>query len=796
MKVQSILQSENQECGLACLAMIATAHGHNVNLAALRRQLQISVRGVNLAQLIGQAQRIGFSSRAVRLELDELEKLQVPCVLHWDMNHYVVLEKVGPKKIIIHDPAQGKRVMTPREVSPHFTGIALELSPNAEFKKVKKPPRVRLRELTGPIVGIKRALTNILVMAIGLEITGLLIPQVTQWVVDGALVSSDKELLLVAVLGGGVLALVEFLIRMARGWMTLRLNQQLAIQWAANLFQHLMGLPWLFFDKRSLGDISTRFQSLESIRKIMAEGAISGFMDGIVTVLTLGMMILYSPKLAAIVSCAVLLYLITRFVFYRPLRDATEERIVLFAKENSYFLESIRAVVPIKQYAMVPWRVSNWRNLMADTQNRDVKTERLKMIFSSVNTLIFGIEAMALLYVGGLQVLGRELSLGMLLAFIAYKEQFTKRASSFIDLLIDIRMLGMHAERIAEIALEEPENEGFGSERRDLGPLPGSIELRNVSFRYSESDPWILQDFSLTIQDGESVAIVGESGCGKTTVLKLMTGMLRPVSGEVLIGGVNIHKLHIDDIRRMAGVIMQEDQLLAGTLAQNITCFEPEVDWDRLKEAATQACIHDTITAMGMGYETLVSELGVSLSGGQKQRILLARLLYRKPKIIVLDEATSHLDLESELHVVQALRTVQATRVSIAHRPQTIALSERIVRIDRGKIVEDVKVADLKAAQLAAQGAPAQLTDQTPQQLTDQASQQGTGQAEGRPAEQGEGQPAEQGEGQAGEQEAGQAESRPGGAEAAQPSEEQTSQAAWWAARWAARQRRKRSGGR
>ena len=696
MKVQSILQSENQECGLACLAMIATAYGHNVSLAELRRKMPPSVRGVNLAQLINYAQRTGFSARPVRLELEELEKLQVPCVLHWDMNHYVVMERVRGKKVVIHDPGKGKRVMSLREVSPHFTGIALELSPNASFQKVKKAPRVKLRELTGTMVGLKMALTNILVMAIGLEIVGLLVPQVTQWVVDGALVTSDKDLLLVAVLGGGVLALVEFLIRMARGWMTLRLNQQLAIQWAANLFQHLMGLPWLFFDKRSLGDISTRFQSLESIRKTLAEGAISGLMDGAVTILTLGMMLLYSPKLAGIVVVAVLLYLIARFVFYRPLRDASEERIVLFGRENSYFLESIRAVVPIKQYGMTPWRVSNWRNRMADTQNRDVKTEKLKMIFSSVNTLIFGIESMALLYVGGMQVLSRELSLGMLLAFIAYKEQFTKRASSFIDLVIDIRMLGMHAERIAEIALEEPEDREFGAERRQLKALTGDIEFRNVSFRYSEHDPWILKDLSLTIPDGQSVAVVGPSGCGKTTVLKLLTGMLRPVSGEVFIGGVNIRTLHIDDIRKMAGVIMQDDQLLAGTLAQNITCFEPEVDWDRLRQAATQACIHDTIESMAMGYETLVSELGVSISGGQKQRILLARLLYRAPKIIVLDEATSHLDLESELHVVQALRSVPVTRVSIAHRPQTIALSERIVRIDQGKVAEDVMTADLQ----------------------------------------------------------------------------------------------------
>lgn len=692
MRIQSILQSENQECGLACLAMIATAYGCNMSLAELRRKFPPSVRGVSLARLISHAQYVGLSARAIRLELDELDKLQMPSVLHWDMNHYVVLEKVRRGKILIHDPAKGKRIMTVKEASSHFTGIALELLPNASFKRVKKPPRVKLRDLTGNMTGLRTALLNVLVMSIGLEIVSLLIPQVTQWVVDGALVSSDKDLLLVAVLGGGVLVLMEFIIRTARGWMMLRLNQQLAIQWAANLFRHLMSLPWLFFDKRSLGDISTRFQSLEVIRKTLAQGAVSGLMDGAVTILTLGMMLLYSLKLAGIVVTAVLLYLLARLAFYRPLRDASEERIVLFARENSYFLESIRAVVPIKQYAMTALRVSNWRNLMADTQNRDVKTERLKMMFSSINMLVFGMETMSLLYVGGVQVLNRELSLGMLLAFMAYKSQFTQRASSFIDLIIDVRMLGMHAERIAEIALEEPEEKDFGQAHRDLKGLTGDIEFRNVSFRYSGNEPWILRDFSLTIKEGESVAIVGPSGCGKTTVLKLLTGMIQPVRGEVYMGGVNIRLLHIEDIRRMVGVIMQDDQLLAGTLAQNITCFEPEVDWDRLIDASTRACIHDTISAMAMGYDTLVSELGGSISGGQRQRIFLARLLYRAPKIIVLDEATSHLDLENELHVAQALRSVKATRVSIAHRPQTIALSERVVSIDQGGAVEDLRI--------------------------------------------------------------------------------------------------------
>lgn len=697
MRIKPILQAEAQECGVACLAMINSAYGSMGGLAELRRRFPASTRGTTLAQLVDQAQHIGFSSRPLRLELDEIQKLRVPCILHWNLNHFVVLQKISGQHVTILDPACGSRVLNLSEVSRHFTGVALELSPNAAFTPVAARPRIRLKDLIGHVVGLKRALSHILVLALALEIMSLLTPQVTQWVVDGALVSADDHLLLIAILGGGLLILMDFVVRMAQGWMALRLNQQLSIQWAANLFDHLMRLPWGFFEKRSLGDIAARFSSLGAIQSVLAHGAITGLLDGLVTLVTLGMMFLYSTTLSCIVLAALVLYGLVRWAFYRPLREASEERIVLSAKENSYFLESIRAVLPLKLFGMTPLRVATWQNMVADVQNRDVKTQRMLLAFSGANTLIFGLEGMLLLYIGGLWVIDHRLSLGMLLAFIAYKSQFTSRASRLIDLVIEVRMLSLHAERVADIALEPPEP----NESTVTAPevLDARIEFRNVSFRYAEGEPWILKNFSLTIEAGESVAIVGRSGCGKSTLFKLLLGLLQPSEGDVLIGGVRVRQLGPAAVRKVVGVVMQEDRLLAGTLAENIACFSPDSDRERIKAAAIQARIHNTIATMPMGYETLVSELGSSLSGGQKQRVLLARVLYGEPRIIALDEATSHLDLHSEQHVIRALQQLKATRIAIAHRPETIALAERLVRIDGGMIVEDVRIADVMVAQ-------------------------------------------------------------------------------------------------
>lgn len=594
--------------------------------------------------------------------------------------------------ITILDPAVGKRVVSFAEVSKKFTGVALEVTPTAEFKPADLRRKIRLRDLIGKVFGLKRALTQIILLAIGLEAVALATPLITQWVVDGALVSGDRDLLLLTVLGGGLLMIVQFLLSMARGWIGLRMNQQLSIQFTANLFSHLLKLPLSFFEKRHIGDITSRFGSLHAIRGVLTSGAVSALLDGVMTVVTLGMMFLFSPTLSMVVLGALALYFALRWASYAAFRDANEERIVLSAKENSFFLETIRAAQPLKLFNRAPERLARWQNLMVDVQNRDLTTQKMELWFGSANTLIFGVEGMLILYLGGTAVLGQQMTLGMLLAFMAYKAQFSGRASALINLLMEIKMLSLHAERLADIALEKPELET--AFETDLSRLSPRIEVRNVSFRYAEGEPWVLRDCSLVIEAGEHVAIVGGSGCGKSTLLKLILGLLEPNEGEIRIGergATSLKQLGAHQFRSMIGTVMQNDTLLAGSIAENIACFDPQIDYAQVEVVAALAQMHEEIIAMPMGYQTLVGDMGSTLSGGQKQRILLARALYKQPKILALDEATSALDTDNERKVNAAIKNLPLTRITIAHRAETIASAHRVIVLSQGRVEREMR---------------------------------------------------------------------------------------------------------
>jgi ATP-binding cassette, subfamily B, bacterial CvaB/MchF/RaxB len=465
-------------------------------------------------------------------------------------------------------------------------------------------------------------------------------------------------------------------------------------------------LPVDFFEKRHLGDIVSRFGSVGAIQRTLTTSVIEAILDGIMSVAALGMMLLYSPMLTAVVLIAVAAYALLRWAAYRPFRDATAERLVVAARENTHFLESLRAIVPLKLFGREQERRARWQNLLIEVQNRDVRTAKMSIAFSTANTFIFGLENLVVLWLGAGLVMQTStqgqavFTIGMLFAFISYKGQLTGRMTALINFAVDIKMLGLHAERLADIALAEPEKDTVPDNALDH--LQPRIELRNVSFRYGEGEPWILKDTSLVLEPGESVAIVGPSGCGKTTLLKIILGLRKPVEGEVLYGGLPVRQLGLQNYRRLIGTVMQEDTLLAGSIADNISFFDVHSDVARVDECAKLAAVHDDIVRMPMGYQTLVGDMGSSLSGGQKQRVLLARALYKQPKVLALDEATSHLDIANEKQVTQALSKMQITRIIVAHRPETIAGAQRVVVLQDGKVHELRQVKPLSDQQTQA----------------------------------------------------------------------------------------------
>ncbi|HUL55985.1 MAG TPA: peptidase domain-containing ABC transporter [Usitatibacter sp.] len=682
------LQTEAAECGLASLGMVASFHGHRIDLAGMRRRFTVSLKGATLAYLMQVAGRLHLAPRPLKLELDELAHLRMPCVLHWDMNHFVVLRSADSRGAVVHDPAFGVRRLTLDEVSKHFTGIALELSPTPEFHPADDRRHVRLRDLLGPVVGLKRSLAQVFILALALQAIAVVMPFYMQWAVDGAVVSADRDLLTVLGLGFLLLALVQVSLTALRSWVVLYLGTNLNLQWLASVFTHLLRLPVSWFEKRHLGDVVSRFGAVNSIQRTMTSSFVEALIDGVMAVATAAMMIVYSAALTTVAASAVAAYGMLRWAFYDPLRRATEEHIVHTAKQQSHFLETVRGVQSIKLFGRQEERRSRWLNLVVDAVNQDLAAQKLGLGFRSANGLVFGVERIAIVWLGALSILDGGFSVGMLFAFMAYKDQFSARVAGLIDKAIEMRMLSLQADRLADIVLTAPE-EDAGCAPAD--PIDASLEVAGLSFRYSEMEPFVLLNCSLAVAPGESVAVVGPSGGGKTTLVKLMLGLLAPTDGKILAGGIDIQKLGIDRYRKLVGTVMQDDQLFAGSIGDNISFFDPTPDQSAVEHFAKLAAVHDDIAAMPMGYNTLIGDMGAALSGGQKQRILLARALYKQPRILFLDEATSALDVAKEKAVNEAIRSLRLTRIIIAHRPETIASAERVIVLQGGRVAQDLK---------------------------------------------------------------------------------------------------------
>jgi ATP-binding cassette subfamily B protein RaxB len=681
-RVPVMMQTEAAECGLACIAMIAAHHGHQVDLAGLRAKFSISLKGSTLSDLMTIAASLDFAARPLRVELDQLGALQLPCVLHWDLNHFVVLVSADNRRITFNDPGFGRRTMSIEEASKHFTGVALELTPTPGFTPREAKRDVSLRQLIGKTVGFRGAVAQLLGLALALETFALLAPLLMQWVVDQAIVSGDRSLLGTLAIGFLLLGLIQASVSIFRGWAVIRLGTSLNVQWMSNVFAHMIRLPTAYFEKRHLGDVVSRFGSIESIQRTLTGTFVEAILDGVMAVITFTMMLMYTPRLAAITVCAVLAYGALRVALYRIMRELAEEQIVLGAKQESTLLETIRGIQSIKLFSRENDRQARWMNLMVETTNRSLRTQKLSLLSRFLNSMLFMVENVLIVFLGAQLVLDKSLTLGMLFAFMAYKSTFATRVSTLIDRAVELSMLRLQAERLADIVLTERENTtpNFVAE-----PVEGAsaIEVRDLSFRYADNDPLVLDRISFEIRSGESVAITGPSGCGKTTLVKLMLGLIQPTSGDILVDGVSIFALGPAAYRRRIAAVMQEDQLFAGSIAENIAFFDPQPDTAAIERCARMAAIHDDVLQMPMRYQTLVGDMGTALSGGQKQRLLLARALYKEPKLLFLDEATSHLDVDNERLVGDAVRRLALTRIIVAHRPETIRSADRQIMLER-----------------------------------------------------------------------------------------------------------------
>ena len=670
--------------------MVAQHHGHKIDLNAMRQRFGSSLKGARLRDLMKTAEQLMLGSRALRLEPQRLKDIALPAILHWDMDHFVVLKEVRRNRFVVFDPARGRTTYSLAGISKHFTGVALEVTPATEFQLIVARTKTRLRSLWTRLSGLKRSLTQILILSIVIQLFALASPFYLQLVIDEAVTRFDTDLLFLLAIGFGCLYLIRAVTVALRSWVILLLGQSMTFQMAGNVLRHLIRLPMTYFEERHAGDIISRMGSISPIQTALTQSMIAALIDGIMVIATMILMLFYNWKLALASFAFTVVYLIISLVLFPFMRSRQEELIATSATENTHIIETIRASRAIKLFGREVERENAWRNLYADVINAGISYGRLQIGNQFASSLLLGLQTVLIVYLGAKYILAGEMSIGMLFAFMSYRQNFAATAKGLINKGIEFRMLGLHLERLSDI-LQSAKEDGLDAPVSELRQVQGGIDIERISFRYDAHEPFLLEDISLSIQPGEFIAISGPSGGGKTTLLKLMLGLLKPESGIVRVDGLPLHSLGLRNWRTAAGVVMQDDQLLSGSIADNIASFDPQIDMQRVIECAALAQVHDDISRMPMHYLSTIGDMGAALSGGQRQRLMLARALYHKPQVLFLDEGTANLDLQAERQIAQAVSRMEITRIVVAHRPELLKHADRIFAVVDGKLIEKKK---------------------------------------------------------------------------------------------------------
>jgi ATP-binding cassette subfamily B protein RaxB len=682
-----IVQAERSECGIACLAMIASYYGCRVNLNGLRQDFPVSARGASLSDILSVASALQLQTRALRLEPQELRKIALPAILHWDMGHFVVLKSISRNGVIIHDPAFGERKCSAKELDLHFTGIAIECIPGRDFVRESRAQTTVIWELFSRFPGFYAAVGQLFLLSLLIQLANIGAAFYLQLVIDESIAKHDTDLLVVLCVGFGLLMITNVAMSFARSTVQLYFANQLGFQMAGNVFAHLMKLPVDFFSKRHVGDLVSRVGSLGEIRNTLAEDMITVVLDGLFASLVLIVLFYFEASLATLVLVFVILLSLFKLSLVKPIKTLTERRIVAEAVTTTSLMENMRAIEIIKFYCRELERVWSWRNQYAEQVNATVQLTRFGIRIEAVYGLLAGLENLIVIYLAARYVLEGSISLGFMTAFLALKANFSASIRSLIDKIVQIRLLKLQLERVSDITCAKVEYANFYlPEVRST--LRGQLQLRALSYQYSGSVEPALRDVNLQIETGEIVAIVGPSGSGKSTLIKIMAGLVFPSEGSVEVDGQALQRMGIRHYRSACAGVLQSDQLLSGTLKENICLYDDVVDMPRMEHAAQLAGIKAFINSLPMGYNSLVGDMGSIMSAGQSQRILLARAFYKRAQILFLDEATANLDLEVEQQVLSAIQSLGVTTIMVTHREAPLKIADRVLSCEGGCVRE------------------------------------------------------------------------------------------------------------
>ncbi len=683
-RVPVVLQAEMLECAHACLAMLMQHHGSAWTLEKMRSRFTPSSRGTSVSQTVKMAEALGLDARVFRAEPVHLSQLKLPCILHWDVVHFVVLERCHDGTYEVIDPAAGRITVSAGEFDRRFTGIVIEATPGLDFgQAVHASNRSALTLLKEGVVQRRAAIAAVIALAVVLELLALVSPLFIQTATDVVIPASDSDLLWMLVVAFAVSAVLQTCVALARSWTLLRLGEELTVGWNAAVCGRLLRLPYIFFMRRSVSDVHSRFASIEEIQRVVTNKFVEGVLDGATALLSLVIILAYSPKLAMLTFGFCVVYAVFRLLTLSRLLQGTERAIHARSAQQGQLLEILHGVHSIKANGYEANQLARYNRKTRDAAQATATTLRWGGMVDEMGQSILRLHWIAAVGAGAWLVMQGSITAGMLVAYVTYAYQFSIRSTRMLDLVAQWRTLRLHGERLADIVTGDCEPAGG-----DAMVEPGryAFDVRSLRFRYNLDGPSVLQDVSFSISNGECIAITGASGSGKSTLAKVLVGLLAPDDGTICLGGKPLQELRREQLRDTIACVLQDDQLFNGTVAENIAFFEPGFSRERVQQAAKLAQIDGEIMAMPLRYDTRVIDLGASLSGGQRQRLILARALYRRPRILILDEASSHLDLENERLINQAIQSLSITRIIIAHRPQTIAIADRVLEMRQGTL--------------------------------------------------------------------------------------------------------------
>ncbi|MEV8635144.1 peptidase domain-containing ABC transporter [Streptosporangium sp. NPDC051023] len=684
-RVPVVLQNTATECGAACLAMVLSYHGRRVSLQEISDRLQIGRDGLSAKALREGAVECGLTSRAFSLAPADLARVPMPAIVHWEFKHFVVVERWAEDRVDIVDPGRGRRRLTPEEFDEGFTGVLLAFEPGPGFTRGRSTAGAawRRRFVRALLVRRKGLLAQVLLTSLLLQLLGLALPFFSEALVDRVLPAGAQGLLTLIGAGLVLAAATQFAVGYLRSVLLVAIRASADAELTGGVVSHLVALPYRYFALRGKGDLMTRAGSVAVLRDMLTGQVLSALLDG---PLAVGYLILvfswdtvFGLCLLAFAATQVLLLLATA----RKVGLLTQEELSAFSATQSQLVQAIGGIETLKASGSEHRAVEQWSRHFTTQLNADMRGGLAQGLLEAALGTLRLLAPLALLWVGAWRVLDGELTLGALLALNALASAALTPIGSLMASLQGLQQAGAHFDRLSDILASEPEPTAGIEVLR----LRGSVELHGVGFRHDPRGPWTLRGISVSISPGQKIALVGPSGAGKSTLARLLLALHTPSEGQLSYDGVPLSELNLRSLRRQFGVVTQEPSLFTGSIRENIALNAPDAPMERVIQAAELACLHDEISAMPMGYETLLME-GGGLSGGQKQRLALARALLSRPKVLLLDEATSHLDSTTEARIEANLGWLTQTRIVIAHRLSTVKDADLILVVDQGKIVE------------------------------------------------------------------------------------------------------------